>query len=291
MRAFLALLLLAAPANAQQQPQNPDIFLADVTMAAGRMQIGTPVNITSRMGYDNQPWFTADGRALLYSSERDGQNDIFRYDIGSRATTRITNTPENEYSPSQPLGGSRVMVVRWPTDMSMGSLWWFSPDGRPLEEAAGSAPRVGYYTFVDDSTLALFINDSTQTFLLTSTRGRAPITVGSDLGGSAPRTIPGARAVSFLRRDSTGARWLSRLDVDTRRVTPLVRMLDGVANYTWTQRGTVLAARRNVIYEWKPGGDWQEVASFADPALQNISRIAITAAGDRIAFVSVVPPG
>jgi hypothetical protein len=46
-----------------------------------------------------------------------------------------------------------------------------------------------------------------------------------------------------------------------------------------------------VIYEWQQGGDWQEIASFTEPALQNISRIAITAAGDRIAFVSVVPPG
>ena len=97
MRACLALLLLAAAGGAHaQQPQNPDIFLADVTMSGGRMQIGTPVNITSRAGYDNQPWFTADGRALLYSSERDRQNDIFRYDIAARSSTRITDTPENE---------------------------------------------------------------------------------------------------------------------------------------------------------------------------------------------------
>jgi hypothetical protein len=227
---FVVLLAAGGSAHAQQQPQNPDIFLADVTMSGGRMQLGTPVNITNRPGYDNQPWFSADGRTLLYSSERDGQNDIFRYDVAARTSTRVTNTPENEYSPSQPLGGSRIMVVRWPTDMSMGSLWWFDADGRPIGQAAGSAPRVGYYTFVDDSTLALFINDSTQTFLLTSTRGRAPITVGSDLGGSAPRTIPGARAVSFLRRARrrqpsrhtarAHARWRRQLHVDTARNGP-----------------------------------------------------------------------
>jgi dipeptidyl aminopeptidase/acylaminoacyl peptidase len=292
MRAHIVLsALLAAAGGVQaQQAQNPDIFLADVTMSGGAMRIGAPVNITKREGYDNQPWFTPDGRSFLYSSTRDGQNDIFRYDIDTHTFARVTNTPENEYSPSMSLDGSRIMVVRWPVDMSSGSLWWFSADGRPLQEAAGSAPRVGYYTFVGDTTLALFINDSTQSFLLTSTRGGAPVRVGSDLGGSAPRTIPGARAVSFLRRDSAGVRWLSRLDIDTRAVTPLVRMLDGVANYTWTQRGTVIAARRNAIYEWRPGGDWQEVVSFTDPALQNISRIAITPAGDRIAFVSVVPP-
>jgi hypothetical protein len=287
--ALTAVLPSAAWSAAAHAQPATDIFLADLSLREGRPHVGTPVNVTERDGYDNQPWFLPDGRAFLYVSARDGQTDVFRYDIGERSTRRITNTPDNEYSPSIPGDGSRMLTVRWANDMSTGALWWFTPDGRPLEQARGSVPRVGYYTFADEHTLALFINDSIQSFILSDVRTGDTIRVGQDLGGSAPRAIPGERAVSFLRRHDDGAFWLSRLDIDTRAAAPLVAMLEGVANYAWTHRGTVLAARAGTIYEWTPGSDWQEVVAFSDPALRDITRIALSPAGDRIAFVSARP--
>ncbi|MEX0891944.1 MAG: M55 family metallopeptidase [Gemmatimonadota bacterium] len=286
--AVLAVVLLGAPPLLHAQAAT-DIFLADVMLRDGRTHVTAPLPATDRDGYDNQPWFLPDGSAFLYASERDGQTDIFRFDIASGASTRLTNTPENEYSPTLPLGGERLMVVRWPTDMSTGALWWFTPDGRPLEEARGSVPRVGYYTFVDERTLALFINDSIQSFMLNDTQTGDTTRVGRDMGGSAPRTIPRQRAVSYLSRAGDGQRWLTRLDVDSRRSTPLVPMLEGVANYTWTPRGTVLAARGATLYEWSGRGDWREVVTFADPRLQDVSRLALSPAGDRLALVSARP--
>jgi hypothetical protein len=282
----LALPTLALPAFAQP---TSDIFLADVTMAGGRLEIGEPVNVTRRTGYDNQPWFLPDGSGFLYVSQRGEQTDIYLYDIASRTSAQVTDTPENEYSPTLPGDGSRMLVVRWPTDMSTGSLWWFSRDGAPMEPARGSVPRVGYYAFADDHTLALFINDSIQSFMLSDTLTGDAEKVGRDMGGSGPRSIPGERAVSFLKRDDTGTWWLSRLDVTDRTVTPLVAMLEGQANYAWTGHGSVLAARGGTIYEWRPGQDWTAVARFEDPAMQGITRIALSPGGDRLAFVSAGP--
>lgn len=284
----VAAVLLAAAATVHAQPAT-DIFLADMAVRDGRLEIGVPINVTARDGYDNQPWFLLDGSGFLYSSERVGQTDIFHYDIAAGSAVRVTETPENEYSPSLPGDGSRMLVVRWPTDMSTGELWWFTPDGRPLEVAPGSVSRVGYYTFADEHTLALFINDSIQSFLLSDIRTGDTTRAGHNMGGSGPRTIPGARAVSFLRQAEDDVWWLTRLDLDDLAATPLVRMPDGVANYAWTQRGTVLAARGGTIYEWSPDRDWHAVANFSDPALQDITRIAISPAGDRIAFVSTRP--
>jgi hypothetical protein len=284
----IAVLLLAAAPPAAAQP-GTDIFVADISLHEGRLTIGTPTNVTQREGYDNQPWFTSDGGAFLYVSERDGQTDVFRHDLRSGATRRITHTPENEYSPSLPGDGSRMMVVRWPTDMSTGALWWFTPEGEPLEQARGSVPRVGYYTFADEHTLALFINDSIQSFVLTDTRTGDTTRIGHSMGGSGPRAIPGTRAVSFLRQRGDDGWWLHRLDLENLAVTPLVAMLKDVANYTWTAHGTVLAATGGTVHEWTPGGGWQELVTFSDPALQGITRIAISPAGDRMAFVSARP--
>src|SRR5437016_12697533 len=53
------------------------------------------VNITNRPGYDNQPAF--DGSAILYTSIRGGQADIWRFENGK--STQVTATPESEYRP------------------------------------------------------------------------------------------------------------------------------------------------------------------------------------------------
>jgi dipeptidyl aminopeptidase/acylaminoacyl peptidase len=268
-----------------------DIFVAELRHEDGVYRILEPRNATQRPGYDNQPWFLPDGSAFLYSSERDGQMDIFRYDLRRGSSQRITSTPENEYSPSLSADGRRMMVVRWPTDMSTGALWWFTPGGRAVGEATGSVPRVGYYAVADERTLALFINDSAQSFILSDTQTGAIKLAGEHMNGSGPRAIPRQRAVSFQQRGEDGAWWLVRLDMVTGERMRLVPMIGNVPNYAWTPDGAVLAAVGNTIHSWRPGQEeWRVVAAFDDPALQGITRIAITGAGDRVAFVSARPP-
>jgi hypothetical protein len=268
-----------------------DIFLADLRVQGDSLQLSAPVNVTAREGYDNHPWFLPDGEAFLYVSQIDGQTDVFRHDVASGKQTRLTQTPENEFSPTLPGDGPRMMVVRWAGDMSDGALWWYAPDGTPQAEANGSVPRVGFYTFADANTLALFINDAEQSFFLSDALSGETTRIGEAMGGSAPRRMPGeAAAVSFLRQHADGAWWLSRLDVATREVTPLVPMLTGVAHYTWLADGSALAAEGGTLHRWMPGAStWQALITFDDPALQGITRIAVSPAGDRIALVSARP--
>lgn len=283
--AAVAVLLLSPLAAAGQA--STDIFVADLAVRGGVLQVGVPRNVTDRAGYDNQPSFLPDGSGFLYSSERDGQTEIFRFDLATGTSRRLTHTADNEYSPSLPGDGSRMMVVRWPTDMSTGALWWYTLEGEPLEEARGSVARVGYYAFANEHTLALFINDSIQSFMLSDARTGESERIGQRMNGSAPRRIPGEEAVSFQQQDDEGTWWLMRYDVAARRAERLVRMVGNVPNYAWTRQGSVLAATGNVIHEWVPGSDgWREVVAFSEPGLQGITRIAVSAAGDRMALVS-----
>jgi hypothetical protein len=279
-----AAFLLLMPAAVRAQNAS-DIHIATITLG-DRTEVGAPWNATDRDGYDNQPWFLPDGSAFLYVSSRDGQTDVFRYNLGTRTSEPVTRTPENEYSPSLPGDGSRMMVVRWANDMSTGGLWWYTPEGVPLEEVRGSVERVGYYALADERTLALFINDSIQSFLLSDARTGDTIRVGQDMGGSGPRVIPGERAVSWLRAHEDGSRWLTRVHLDTREATPITQMLDGVANYMWTSRGTVLAARGSAIYEWTPDTHWRVIANFEGEGIAGITRIALDPAERMIAFVA-----
>src|ERR1700687_1691093 len=80
-------------------PPAADIFIIDLK-GEGKLKLGQPIKITSEAGYNNQPSFMPDGRSILYTSIKDKQADIYRYDINSGATTQITRTPESEFSPT-----------------------------------------------------------------------------------------------------------------------------------------------------------------------------------------------
>src|SRR5689334_24981364 len=147
MRGFAVCLIatfVAARGPAAQAPPATDIFLAPISVSAdGKVVVGTPVNVTNRPGYDNQPAFTPDSKAILFTSiHEDGQSDIYRYDLGTKAITRVTSTPESEYSATIMPGGQRFSVIRVERDSAQ-RLWSFAMDGSDPQLLRSEERRVG----------------------------------------------------------------------------------------------------------------------------------------------------
>src|SRR5262245_47248359 len=72
----------APQASPAPPPPATGIFLLDLTRRQGALVLGTPRRITDHAGYDNQPAFSPDGRALYFTSIAEGQADTWRYDLG-----------------------------------------------------------------------------------------------------------------------------------------------------------------------------------------------------------------
>jgi hypothetical protein len=101
---------MAAGVPAQQAPPATEVYLATLDPSAG---ITSWMNISNSPGYDNQPSFTPDSSAILFSSNRDGkQMDIYRYDIATKAVKQLTNTPDSEFSPAVTPDGKTFSVIR-----------------------------------------------------------------------------------------------------------------------------------------------------------------------------------
>lgn len=283
---LLVFAVLGAVPAAAQTPDT-DIWVAELHATCDSLHIGTPRNVTQRPGYDNQPWFLPDGRSILYVAERDEQTDVFRLDLGTGAVTQITRTPEREYSPTLTPDGRTLLAVRWAADMSDGHLWRYSPTGEPLGAATGDVSRIGYYAFGDSTTMAIFVNDSVQSFVLADARTGRTEKIGERLGGSPPKAIPGEPAVSFLRMAADSTWWITRLDLTTRETRPLIPVLKGKSQYSWTPDGRILMASGSEIFVWDPreGGNWTAVARF-DAAVGDVSRIAVSPDSKWIAFVA-----
>jgi len=273
-----------------QGPPATDIYLADLRVAQGRVTVGPPVNVTMRPGYDNQPFFLPDGRAFLYTSIReDSQADIYRYDIDTKTSVRVTATRESEYSPTPLPDGKGFSAIRVEADSTQ-RLWAFDLDGSRPRLVLDSIKPVGYHAWADAHALVLFVLGSPSTLQIAdagfpAARGEV---FAKDIGRSLQR-IPGRASVSFVQRDSVAGPALEELDVPRRRVKMLVKVPAGADFFAWTSDGIVLTASGTKLYQWdsRRGGVWEQVADFAAAGLSSVTRLAVSPKGDRIAIVAV----
>src|SRR6476660_3296359 len=197
-----------AGAQAAQAPPATDIFLAPLSISStdGRPTIGKPVNVTNRPGYDNQPAFTPDSRGMLFTSIHEdggGQSDIYRYDVGTKAITRVTSTPESEYSATIMPGGQRFSVSRVERDSTQ-RLWSFAMDGSDPQLLVPTVKPVGYHAWIDPDNLALFVLGNPNALVHFDVRSGHADTLTRNIGRSLAPTIGGG-GFSFTAHDSTGA--------------------------------------------------------------------------------------
>jgi hypothetical protein len=285
-------LLTALPAVAPLAAQGPpgtDIWVANLTLRAGRLTLGTPANVTARPGYDNQPAFLRDGSGPLYTRiGADAQADVWRYDLATRAARAVTTTPESEYSPT-PMPDGGFSVVRVERDSTQ-RLWRFDADGSNPTLLLERLKPVGYHAWTGARTLALFVLGTPNALVLADVGSDRADTVARDIGRS-PQSIPGRHAASFVQHVDTTESWLAEVDGDTRAVRRLVRLPRGADFHAWTPGGLVLTTDGATLYQWDPraAGPWVPVADLRALGLREVTRLAVSPAGDRLALVARDP--
>ncbi len=285
-------ILLAQQAPAGAAPPATDIFVASLRTVTGtdgvrHWDVGTPINVTHRPGYDNQPAFLPDGSGFWYTViGADAQADIYRYDFATSASVRITATRESEYSPTPMPGSREFSVVRVELDSTQ-RLWAFAWDGSHPRLLLPGIKPVGYHAWLDATTLALFVLGTPPTLQIANVRTGASDTVARNVGRS-PQPVPGRAAASFLWRQDSLHRVIAIVDAGDRTPRPFAPAPDGVDFHAWTPDGTLLASRGTELLRWDArGAAWVTLADFAVLGITSVSRIAVSPAGDRIAFVAI----
>jgi dipeptidyl aminopeptidase/acylaminoacyl peptidase len=281
----VALLLSAASTSRAQ-----DIYLARITAAPGdarRLVVETPVNVTNRPGYDNQPSFTPDGRTVLYTSTReDQQADIWAYRIDTRAVERLTRTaPESEYSAAMMPDGRRFSVIRVERDSAQ-RLWSFALVGSDAQLLVSEVKPVGYHAWAGTAHIAMFVLGQPNTLQLLDTRTRKLDTIITNIGRSLvalPRAGAGSGAqpgadggFSFVKRDSSA---FALYTVQTGGAPQPVRVatLPAGAEYVaWLTADRVITGTGSKLFlrDLSSGGDWTELADLTDVGATRISRLA-----------------
>ncbi len=292
------MLLTACLALAADPPPDSDVFLVDVDLAAGR--VGVPRNLTARAGYDNQPAFSPDGRALYYVADgAGGPTEVYRYDLVANTSTRVTTTPEAEFSPTPLASGFSAVRVGAPDAAvepytESQELWRYGPDGAAQANVLPGVRRVGYHAWVDAGHVAVVIvgpgGEPPHALALAdlATGKLAPVAadVGRSLGAAAGRLY-------FVDKHDASAWGIESIALGEATPTRLVGTPPNRAGEPEDMRsedfrvvgdGSLLAAHGTQLLRWRSGASWELLADL--PSVGGaIKRLALSPDGKQLAFV------
>jgi Tol biopolymer transport system component len=83
--------------------------------------------LTRTEGIDRQPYYSSDGRQVLFSSNRSGNLDLWRLDLDTGAVRQLTDDPGQDYDPALSPDGQRLI---WTSDRSGNfEIWIAGVDG------------------------------------------------------------------------------------------------------------------------------------------------------------------
>lgn len=281
---FNAIMGFAISGRAQAQ-SSTDIYL--VEMKDGRIAHSNagPINLTKRVGYDNQPVFTPDGKGILYTSQRGDQTDIYRIDVESGDIKQITATPESEYSPTFIPAEQAFSVIRVEADGTQ-RLWRFGADGANPVLLLKDVKPVGYQAWIDNKHVAMFILGDPPTLQIGNLGTGKTVTFSSSIGRSLHR-IPGTSHISYIDKRSAEHWMIQQLEPESGKMTAITSTLKDREDIAWTPDGSILMADGPRLYKWTAAASaWILLHDFTSNDIGTITRIAVSPSGHQIAFVA-----
>ena len=266
-----------------------EVYLFDLKKVNQKYLLVNKRNISKNKGYDSQPSFY-DNNTLLFSSTRNNQTDIVKYDMSSGEKKFVNSTPNGgEYSPQRIPGSKHVSAVR--LDKS-GLQRFYTYDIKTGTSKELIADLVVAYPFwyTENIVVSAVIGEDSLELVVSNLKDKTNHTVQKKVGRSFHR-IPNTNKVSFIsKQDSI---WEVR-SLDMRKLTSeKIISLDGqYEDICWLPDGTILQAKKNQILKYNPKTDknWSVFFTTDDRITQNISRIIVSPDGNKISIVGEESP-
>ena len=277
-----------------QDVKTTEIWLVDLFNKDGQLSCGIPQKITDNDYYDNQPCFSADGRFVYFSSMPDTpQTDIFEYDTRTKISRRITNTPESEYQP-QPMPGKKnlLSMIRVDEEKAQG-FYSVNMDGTELENLSENSDSVAYYTWLNDSTLGMYVLHSELSMLL-----QFDILIQQSIiimeGGSFGRClqkIPGSADLSYMVKPGKDDWFIYNFSFEQEDSIFICKTLPGEEDFCWTPSKHILMGSKGKLYMYDTAlqdkAQWKMIADFTK-TIGNFYRLTCSPIGNKLAIVSYV---
>jgi len=263
---------------------NTEVYLFDIKKVDGKTEIVNPRNISNNEGYDNQPSFY-DENTILFSSTRNGQTDIAKYDIKSGKRVWVTDTPQgSEYSPIKIPGKNSASSIRVDTT-GLQLLYEYSVwDGTYTELLKDL--KVGYHVWYDKNTVvSSVLVDDRMDLVISNLADGTHRTVQGNVGRSLHR-IPDSNRMSFISKENEEweIRSLNPISGEIKKIATIFENIDDIC---WLAKDAIIAANNKILMQINPETkkEWGRFLRLERKGINNISRIAVSPNGRYLSLV------
>lgn len=285
MRHFPILFLLISSCSIWSQ-QNPEIFILDFKPAYEGFEFLNLKNISNNEGYDNQPSFSTDN-LLLYAGNNNGQTDIFEYNLDTHKTRQINrSTSGGEYSPQSIPTSTDIAAVRLEPDGIQRLYKYNSKTG--ASDKVFEDLSIAYFTFYqEDVMLATVLSKGEMDLTLIDLAQRTVDTLFQNAGRTLQK-VPNSNSMSYTLVNDNQKLDLYILDMDSLDSYFICELPKGTEDVVWINSTQILTAMGSYIYLYDTlgEGEWQKTASLEEYNIGNISRMAISPNGKKLAVVA-----
>jgi Tol biopolymer transport system component len=260
-----------------------EIYLFDLLSVDDKYAIANPVNISDNPGYDNQPSFMKNGRQILFSSTRDGQQDICLYHIKSGKKTWMTDTQGSEYSPLQIGTSNAFSAIRLDLDGTQLLYKYSMYSGKP--KVLVKDLKIGYHCWIDRKKLITFVLGDPHTLQLNNIQSNSNRVMDNTIGRTILK-LPKSNRVAYISKKEK--QWMiNQIDPKSGEIEMMIHTLKGSEDFAVTHSGVLIMGKGSELYNFDPYNhtDWVKIGDVSDYGLSGITRIAISTKGDRITIV------
>ena len=285
MKNIIALFLLVFSCHAYAQT-NTDVYVMNIEKSYSGLEVYGFKNISNNSGYDNQPSFV-NNNTILFAGNNTNQTDIALYSIDSEEK-QFFNSPTDggEYSPIQIPNSENVAAVRLDPDGKQ-RLYTYTKDGKNKETIANL--QVAYYAFKDNNTLlASVLAIDGLDLVLANLQSQKVDTLKQNAGRSIHK-VPGTQktmSYTYLNEDDNYD--VYQLNVETMESYFVTELPIGIQDHIWLNDSKILIGSGSKLftYDLFGPGEWKEVANLSEYNIANITRLAVSPDGKKLAIVA-----
>jgi len=266
-----------------------EIFLLDIKFKQDKIEISNVKKISNNKGYNNQPIFVSNNK-VLFTSQRNFQNDIVEYNSIDNSLKYLTNTQTSEYSPIR-YKKNKVSAVS--LDKKGEQYLRIYNIKNNTYNIPFTDKIVGYYNYSKQikNLIISSVLENNELVLYTSNLKTKEHTYVDNNTGRSIHNIPkykfGQEKISYIsKKDSI---WnINYVDLSNYKTKTITTTLNNNEDICWFKDGSILTSHKNNLYIFnsKLSNDWILLCSLEEYGITNISRIAINPDNDKLALVN-----
>ena len=266
---------------------NTEVFVMDLEFSKNGFNIESFKNVSNNPEYDSQPFFI-DNEQIVYARTYDNLTDIAKYHLKNKSLINISETKiGGEYSPQKIPNSDYYAAVRLDTT-GLQRLYKYNSNTKQSSLFIENL-QVAYYSFFDENRiLSSVLSGANLDLVYSDVSKKSNDTLLIKVGRSIHKVPNTINTMSYTSVNDEGNMDIFQLDISTLESFFVCQLPIGIQDHIWLDEATLLIGSLDKIYllDLFKNGDWKLVADLSKYNIKDITRLALSPDGSKLAMVA-----